>query len=73
MPKNLRHFSFLGGWVRATGGKKLLIGQQKEKADKTHRYGGEGMCVHDLFTDPKQTMLRFNERVSENTNKGESE
>ena len=34
VPKNLRHVSSLGGWVRATGGKKekkkLLIGQQKQ-------------------------------------------
>lgn len=39
VPKNLRHVSSSGGWVRATRGKKTLIGQEKEqtKHDKDTR------------------------------------
>lgn len=35
VPKNLRHVSSLDGWVRATGGKKPLIGQHKEQTKLT--------------------------------------
>lgn len=55
-------------WVGGSGrlgAKKLQISQQKEKADKTSRYGGEGMCVHGPFTDPEQTKLCYNVRVNE--------
>lgn len=71
VPKNLRHVSSLGGWVRVTRGKKNSNWTRKGA------YKAEGhkvrTCVHDPFTDPQESENYNNERVNEIQTKGESE
>lgn len=53
VPKNLRHVSSLGGWVRATGGKK--------KKNTTSNWSTKEQTEHTVPTNTHTMVIKVND------------